>query len=190
MQPALFVTVTVYIPAAVTLFVDDVPPPLQAYVTPVDGLAVNVTLVTLQLKSPLLAALAVGAVVFELTVTLAVELHPFELSVTVTVYVPAAVTIFVDDVPPPLQAYVTPVDGLAVNVTLVTLQLKSPLLAALAVGAVVFELTVTLAVELHPLALSVTVTVYVPAAVTLFVDDVPPPLQAYVTPRREQCSLR
>ena len=64
-----------------------------------------------------------------------------------------------DAVPPPLHAYVTPVDGLAVNVTLVTLQLKSPLLVALAVGAVVFELTVTLAVELQPLALSVTVTV-------------------------------
>ena len=136
------------------------PPLLHTYVTPVDGLAVNVTLVTAQLKSPLLAALAVGAVVFELTVTLAVELQPFALSVTVTVYVPAAVTLFVEVVSPPLlHKYVTPVDGLAVNVTLVTIQLKSPLLTALAVGAVVFELTVTLAVELQPLALSVTVTV-------------------------------
>ena len=53
----------------------------------------------------------------------------------------------------------TPVEGVAVKVTLVTEQLKSPLFEEPAVGAVVLELTVTLEVAVQPLVVLVTVTV-------------------------------
>ena len=53
--------------------------------TPVAGVAVKVTLVTEQLKSPLFEEPAVGGVVLEFTVTLDVAVQPFTISVTVTV---------------------------------------------------------------------------------------------------------
>jgi hypothetical protein len=61
-----------------------VAPVLQAYVTPVAGVAVRVTDVTVQVKSPDFVRLALGACVFAVTCTLAVAKQPFE-AVTVTV---------------------------------------------------------------------------------------------------------
>ena len=61
------------------------PPPLHAYVTPVAGVAVNVELVTAHVKLLLLVAVTTGGVVFDVTVTDAVLVQPFEVLVTVTV---------------------------------------------------------------------------------------------------------
>ena len=58
-----------------TLFVEDVPPPLHVYVTPVEGLAVNIELVTLHVKLLLLVAPAVGALT-TVIVLLAVAVQP------------------------------------------------------------------------------------------------------------------
>jgi hypothetical protein len=126
----------------------------------------------------LTVAVATGGVVFEVTVTDAEPIQPFVVLVTVTVYVPAAVTVLVAPVPPPLHAYVTPVDGVAVKVASVFVHDKFLFVVAPAVGGVVFEVTVTDAVPVQPFTISVTVTVYVPAAVTTLVALVPPPLHA------------
>lgn len=67
--------------------------PVQLYVTPeVLELPESVTEVAVQLNGPLLEAVAPGAVVFAFTVAVAVEIHPLEGLVTVSVYVPAVLT--------------------------------------------------------------------------------------------------
>ena len=109
-------------------------------------------------------------------VILSVSVHPLA-AVTVTVYVPGAVTVAVALVPkPPLQLYVPP--PLAVSVIDVVVQVRSVVGDVIdAVGTVVFWLMVILSVSVQPLA-AVTVTVYVPGAVTVAVALVPkPPLQ-------------
>ena len=58
------------------------------------------TLVLAQVNGPSLLVVTVGLVTFSITVVLDVLVHPFA-AVTVTVYVPGAVTTFVDEVPPP-----------------------------------------------------------------------------------------
>ena len=72
----------------------------------------------------------------------------------------------------------TPVAGVAVKVTLVTVHVKLPDELAPGTGGVTSCETATVAVALQPVVLSVTVTVYVPGALTDFVCDVPPPLHA------------
>jgi hypothetical protein len=76
------------------------------------------------------------------TVTVAVAVQPFDVPVTVTVYVPAAFTfaVFVPatGVAPALQAYVAPVEGVAVKVTVGSAQVRSPSFVRPAVGGVVF----------------------------------------------------
>ena len=169
-----------------------IPGPLQEY----DGLlmgvdAVNVPLVVVHVIVSDEEAVALGAVVLLLTFTVDVPVHPFDGSVTVTVYVPAAFTVGEEDVPPltipgPLQEY----DGLEIPVLAemipeVVVQFNAKGEPPVTLGAVVFELTLTLAVLVHPLAVLVTVTVYVPVAFTVGVAEVPPltipgPLQEYV----------
>ena len=81
--------------------------------------AFSVTVVLVQVSVAGGARLTLGAVLFCETVTDAVDVHPDDGLVTVTVYVPAAVTAFVAALPPPLHKYVTPaVPEDAVNVTL------------------------------------------------------------------------
>ena len=58
---------------------------LQLYVTPVAGEAVSVTLVDVQVNWAGAAILAAGVVMFCVTATLALAVHPFVASVTVTV---------------------------------------------------------------------------------------------------------
>ena len=67
-------------------------------------MAVKVTLVLEHVRGPLLEAEGVGGAISCDTIILAVAVHPFVLLVTVTVYVPGLVTLFVLDAPPPLHA--------------------------------------------------------------------------------------
>ena len=55
--------------------------------------AATCTEVVLQVNDPLGVALAVGGVVFPVTMALAVLVQPFTVLVTVTVYVPAQLTL-------------------------------------------------------------------------------------------------
>ena len=93
-------------PAEVTdLVVVKLPPP-QLYVAPgVVELAVSVILVVAQVNVPVAGfTLAFGAVVLLPMVELAVAVQPFDVLVTVTVYVPAEVTDFVAVRFPPPQS--------------------------------------------------------------------------------------
>ena len=111
------------------------------------------------------------------TDTDAEALQPFAGLVTVTELVPGALTVLEEPVPPPLQLYVTPAgETVGVKVTFVATQV-SVAGEILTVGGVIFWLTETEPEAVHPLAGSVTVTEYVPDEETVFVDDVPPPLQ-------------
>ena len=73
---------------------------------------------------------------------------------------------------PSFHRYVPPPD--AVSVMLVVEQSNTPELGVMdAIGKVVFEVMVVLAVDVQPL-LAVTTTEYVPALEMVFVADVPP----------------
>ena len=143
---------------------------LHKYVTPVAGFAVIVTLVVLHVNGPLFVALALGGVISCVTVVVVTAVQPLLLFVIVTVYVPGALTVLVRVVwPPLLHKYVTPVAGFAVKVTLVVMHVNGPSFVALADGTDVSPVTVVVATAVQPLLLFVTVTVYVPAVVTVFV---------------------
>ena len=80
------VTVTVYVAGAETVFVAVVIPPPQLKVAPpVVDEAVRVSLVVVQFKTTGAAMLALGAVIFCVTVAEAVAVHPFAGLVTVTI---------------------------------------------------------------------------------------------------------
>jgi len=134
------VTVIAYGPAADTVFVFVVTPPPQSYLTPAVVLdAVNVTLVTEQVKSAGGAMLISGTIMFCVTVVDAVAEQPLAGSVTVTEYEPVVFTDLVSVVIPPPQSYVTPVVVLeAVNVTSVTIQVSSDGGAIVTSGTVIF----------------------------------------------------
>jgi hypothetical protein len=94
--------------------------------------------------------------------------HPFAGSVTVNVYVPAAFTNGVAVVapltmnPPLLATHENRAPAVVLlpsSVTLVVLHVNTLSLPAFAFGAVVFEVTVIVADELHPVLWLVTVTV-------------------------------
>lgn len=71
----------------------NVPGPTQLYVTPaVDDEPLSVEVRTVQVRLPLALALAPGKLTLWFTTTDAVAEHVFTGLVTVTVYVPAAVT--------------------------------------------------------------------------------------------------
>ena len=132
----------------------------------------------LQVSSAGGAILTFGAVIFCVTAAEADAEHPLPGSVTVTEYVPAVLAAFVAVVTPPPQLYVAPgVVALVVNVTLSTLQVRLAGGAMLTLGAMIFCVTAVDAVAVHPFAGSVTVTEYVPAVFTVFVEVVTPPPQ-------------
>ena len=120
---------------------------------------------------------------------MAVLVQPFAELVTVTVNVPAAVTVGLAVVPPaeiPVPAQLKPVPLVeeAESTTEVVVHVSVPPVA-LAPGAVLFRLTEVVAVLVHPLAELVTVTVNVPAAVTVGLAVVPPdemPVPAQLKP--------
>jgi hypothetical protein len=153
-----------------------VSPVFHAYVPP--PVAVNVADVpdTIVISVP---ALAVGPGLFT-AVAIAVAVQPLLGSVTVTVYVPAAFTVGVAVVPPlvipvPDQLYVAPlVVELALMVPLdaAHVNVKDP--PAVTAGVVVLLVTPTVVVDVHAVAGSVTVTVYVPTAFTVAVALEPP----------------
>jgi hypothetical protein len=94
-------------------------------------------------------------VVLEVIFVLADAVHPL-LAVTITEYVPAAVTVFVADVVPSFHRYVPPPD--AVSVMLVVEQFNTPLLGVMdTIGGIKSLNTVAIAIEVHPL-LPVTTT--------------------------------
>ena len=110
-------------------------------------------------------ALAVGAVVLDVTVMLSVSVHPLE-AVAVTVYVPA-LFIDADASLPKLLSQLYELPPLAVTLIDVVVHVSSvvpSLLVITAVGADVFDVTVIFSVSVQPFP-SVAVTVYVPALV-------------------------
>jgi hypothetical protein len=124
----------------------------------------NVAEVFVQLMLALVAAtLALGTVVLVLTVIVVLAEHPLFGSVTVSVYTPAALTVplaALFGVTPALQLYVTPVvveDPLTVAFAL--LQSIVWLAPALMFGRLLSGVTTAVAVALHPLLGSVTVSV-------------------------------
>jgi hypothetical protein len=186
------VTVNVYVPAAFTVGVPVVAPetmfpPLlasQAKVTPADVeeplKAIDVTVQDNTLSIP---ALAFGAVLFKVTKTTSVIKHPLAGLVTVTVYVPAAFTsgvavIAPETMFPPLLAIHEKVAPAVVDEPLkaneVTVQVNILSAPAFAFGTVLFNVTKTTSVAVHPLIGLVTVNVYVPAAFTVGVAVVLP----------------
>ena len=158
-----------YVPAALTLGEAAllVKPfgPVQPTIVPF-VLAVRVTLPVAHVIIPPVA-LTVGAVASSVTVAVPVAVHPFA-DCTVTVYVPAALTLGEAAllVKPfgPVQLTIVPF-VFAVRVTLAVPHVITPPVA-LTVGGVASSVTVAVAVSVHPFV-DCTVTVYVPAALTL-----------------------
>ena len=172
MQPfAVFVTVTVNVPDVLTLGFavvspETIPVPDQLKVAPaVDELADSTTDVVVHVSVPPVA-LAPGDEMFWLTSAVAVLVQPLE-PVTVTVYVPAELTlgfaVVSPSMPVPAQLKLPPPD--AERTTDVVVQVSVPP-SALAPGAVLFKFTNADAVLVQPPAEFVTVTVYVPLALT------------------------
>jgi hypothetical protein len=137
-------------------------------------------------------ALAPGGAFCSFTEAVAVLVHPPADVVTVTVYVPVALTrgfavVLPEMTPGPDQLKVTPpVLELAESTTEVVVQVSVPPVA-LAPGAVLFALTDAVVVLVHPPAEVVTVTVYVPVALTrgfavVLPEMTPGPAQLKVTP--------
>ena len=115
------------------------PLPQLKVAPPVVEEAVNVSLVVEHVRTVGAATLALGAVIFCVTVTDAVFVQPFAGLVTVTVYVAGADILFVAVVTPPPQLKVAPpVVEDAVKVSLVLVQVSAVGAAMLAFGAVVF----------------------------------------------------
>jgi hypothetical protein len=111
---------------------------------------------------------------FTVTVPVADCVQPVDVTVTVTVYAPPVVVVKLATLPglvtPPgtVQAYVTPVFGLAVAVTVAVTPAHIVGLFTLTVGTAVVLVTLMVLVSVQ-LAAVVTVTVYMPAALTVAV---------------------
>ena len=137
-----------------------IPPPQLKVAPPVVDDAVNVSLGAAQVKATGAAMLALGAIMLCVTFADAELVQPFVGSVTVTVYVFGEETAFVAVVTPPPQLKVAPpVVDEAVKVSLVVLQVKTTGALTLALGDVVFWVTVVEAVLVQPFEGLVTVTV-------------------------------
>jgi hypothetical protein len=122
---------------------------------------VNVVDPLLQLIMPLPEVVTVGAVVFDVTFTVDVLVHPLVVLVAVTVYVPAAPTVaglaaFVNV--PPFQTIVFPA-LVPVKVAFAAVQEMFPELTEVTVGRVVLLVTFTVEVFVQPLVAFVAVTV-------------------------------
>jgi len=178
----VFVTVTVYVPVALTVGLDVVPPetipvPDQLNVVPLVGAADNITDVVVQVSVPPVV-LAPGGTRSSLTSAVAVLVQPLDVFVTVTVYVPVALTlgfgvVSPETIPGPDQLNVVPYVGAADKTTEVVVHVSVPPVA-LAPGGVLLRLTYAVAVLVQPVAASVTVTVYVPEALTVGLAEVLP----------------
>lgn len=163
---AEFETVTVYVPVAVTVGFADEPPetipgPDQLKLVPETVAAERGREVIVQVSVPP-EALAPGGAVLLLTDAVVVLVHPVAEFVTVTVYVPAAVTIGVavlspDTIPPPAQLKFVPDVVDTERTTDVVVQVNVPPFAV-DPGGVAEEFTATVAVLVHPFAEFVTVT--------------------------------
>ena len=158
-----------------------IPAPDQLYVTPaVVELAEIFPLVVIQFNANGAPAVTFGKAPELVTLTVAVLVHPLAGFVTVTVYTPTAFTVAADVLPPdvipgPAQLYVTPaVVELAETFPLVVVQFNTNGAPAVTFGKAPELVTLTVAVLVHPLAGLVTVTVYVPTALTVAVEVVPP----------------
>ena len=163
-----------------------IPAPVQLNVAPgVNELAVIFPLNVVHVNTKGNPAVAVGGVVFVVTATVVVAVHPFAGFVTVTVYVFAAFTVAVEVaapavIPAPVQLNVAPgVNELAVMFPLNVVHVNTKGNPAVAAGGVVFAVTATVDVFVQPVIASVAVTVYVPVAVTtaglgLFNGNEPP----------------
>jgi hypothetical protein len=174
-HPFADVTVTVYVPAELTLVAAVVAPLLQEYVPP--PVDVKPILVAVHVRTVVVGVViaATGAVIFCVIVIDSVSVHPFA-DVTVTVYVPAELTLVAAVVAPLLQEYVPP--PVAVKLIPVVVHVRTVVIGAViaATGAVIFCVIVIDSVSVHPFA-DVTVTVYVPVAVILVAAVVVPLLQ-------------
>ena len=78
--------------------------------------------------------LTVGVVTVELTTMFAEALQPVVVLVTVTAYVPAALTVSAAVVLPEVHKYVTPDEGEAVSIAVGVIQVKSLFFAIEAAG--------------------------------------------------------
>ena len=122
--------------------------------------AVMVSVVLMQFNTDGVEMLTVGATMFCATVAEAVLVQPFAGSVTVTVNVPGEETVLVVVVMPPPQLNVAPaVVDEADKASLVFTHVKVAGGAIATLGTVMFWITVTEVVLLHPLDGSVTVTI-------------------------------
>jgi hypothetical protein len=166
------------VPAVVIVALALLPNPLfQAYESPPVAVTLIDGVVHVNSVTPVLLVMpAVGAVEFDVTVMLAVEVQPLAL-VAVTVYVPADVMVADAALPKPLfQAYESPPVAVTLIDDVVHVNSVTPVLLVMpAVGAVEFDVTVMLDVEVHPFD-PVTVTVYVPADVMVADAALPKPL--------------
>ena len=147
-------------PGLVIVLFAVVTPPQLNVAPPVVEDAVIVSLVVVQVNTTGAVMLTTGTVIFCVTVADAMAVQPLDGSVTVTVYDAGVVTVLVAVVTPaPQLKVVPPVVEDAVSITLVTAHVKVAGAATLAFGAVIFWVTVALALMVHPLVGSVTVTV-------------------------------
>jgi len=179
---AELVTVTVYVPDSLTVGLADVPPetipvPAQLKPVPLDVAAESTTDVVVHVSVPPVA-LAPGAIAPSMADAVAVLVQPFAELVTVTVYVPAELTVGFSVVPPetipgPAQLKPVPLVVAAERTTDVVVHVNVPPVA-LAPGGVMLEFTRAVAVLVQPFAAVVTVTVYVPDALTVGLAVVPP----------------
>ena len=193
-QPLVeLVTVTVYVPDSLTVGLAVVPPdiipgPAQLKLVPLLVDAESMTDVVVQVSVPP-DALAPGVIAPSIARAVAVLVHPFVEFVTVTVYVPAELTVGFSVVPPetipgPAQLNPVPVDVVADRTIDVVAHVSVPPVA-LAPGVTMSSLTSAVAVLVQPLAELVTVTVNVPVALTLGFAVVPPetmPVPAQLKP--------
>ena len=137
-------------------------------------MAVKTAEVLVQSKLFALVAVAAGTLASCVTVTLDTAKQPFVGFVTVTVKVPGAFVVAVAAVPKLFdQLYVTPVAGVAVKTVEVLVQSKLFALVAVAAGTLASWVTVTVDTAKQPFVGFVTVTVKVPAVVTVAVAFVP-----------------
>ena len=156
---------------------------LQLNVAPlVVELPPNTTVVVVQVNSIVEPALQFGIAISSVTTTSHVLVQPLLGSVTVSVYVPGALTVGVALAPPlsivpsdVAQLNVAPlVVELPAKVTVVVVHVSSIGEPALQFGGVISSVTTTSHVLVQPLLGSVTVNVYVPGALTVGVALDPP----------------
>jgi hypothetical protein len=163
---------------------------LHTYEVPPVAVTLIAVLVQVSSVEPVVLVIpAGGAVVFEVTVILAVDVQPLAL-LTVTVYVPGAVILASADVPSdPLHEYEVPPVADTLIAVVEHVSIVEPVLLVMPAVGNEFIDTVVDAVDVHPEA-SVAVTVYVPAFVELelviegfcvVVAKAEGPLQLYVT---------